>query len=144
MCSSDLLLLGWAVSGSYRLLASVHPDVAMVQLLKTDPAALSSKGNLDVDTFLASGRTVAELQKDAQVVLDAFKTGGWYAGGFIGLVIGLFLLGEVTYKKKEIYQADRANCFSCGRCMDYCPVGKPEHPYHRLKNEEDGKEAQTD
>lgn len=139
-----MLLLGWAVSGSYRLLASVHPDVAMVQLLKTDPAALSSKGNLDVDTFLASGRTVAELQKDAQVVLDAFKMGGWYAGGFIGLVIGLFLLGEVTYKKKEIYQADRANCFSCGRCMDYCPVGKPEHPYHRLKNEEDGKEAQTD
>ena len=127
-----VFLGGWAVSGSYKVLSSVHPDVSMANLIVTHPEVLKNKGNFDVQTFLASGKSLETLVQDAQLVQARFKTGGWYAGGFIGLVLGITLLNLVTFRKRSIYEASRANCFSCGRCMDYCPVGKPDHP-HNLK-----------
>jgi formate hydrogenlyase subunit 6/NADH:ubiquinone oxidoreductase subunit I len=63
--------------------------------------------------------------------------GGWYLGAFIGLVIGISLLNQVVFRKRSIYEANKGDCFSCGRCMDFCPVGKPEHPYHQTKTNDE-------
>jgi formate hydrogenlyase subunit 6/NADH:ubiquinone oxidoreductase subunit I len=49
-----------------------------------------------------------------------------WMGGFIGLALGITLMNQVVFRRKEDYEPNRTNCFSCGRCMDYCPVER--HP----------------
>ena len=127
------LLGGWAVSGAHKTLAKAHPDVSLASLLVAHPEQMQQTDNLDVETFLASDRTLEVLIDDAAVVQEKFRIGGWWLGAFIGLVVALTLLNQVIFRKREIYEANRGNCFSCGRCMEYCPVGKPEHPYHKME-----------
>jgi len=122
---------GLAVSGSYKLLSKAHPDVHLASLLVANPELMHTTGNLDIDTFMASGKTLDTLVADARIIQGKFRRGGWYLGAFIGLVIGITLLNQVIVSRRTIYEANRSNCLSCGRCMDYCPVGKPEHPYHQ-------------
>jgi NosR/NirI family transcriptional regulator, nitrous oxide reductase regulator len=121
---------GWSVSGSYKLLSKAHPDVYLANLLVARPEAMNDTSNLDIETFLASGKTIDILVDEARVIQQKFRKGGWFLGGFIGLVIGITLLRQVIYRKRLIYEANRTKCYSCGRCMEYCPVGRPEHPYH--------------
>ncbi len=116
---------GWMMSASHRWLASAHQEVALAQTIAKHPELLTQKGNVDIDTFLASGMSLEALNTKAEVVREKFRIGGWYAGAFIGLVLGLMLLNEVVFRKQEIYQANRSNCMSCGRCMDFCPVEPP-------------------
>ena len=127
------LLGGWAVSGAHKTLAKAHPDVSLASLLVAHPEQIQQTDNLDVETFLASDRTLEMLIDDAAVVQEKFRIGGWWLGAFIGLVVALTLLNQVIFRKREIYEANRGNCFSCGRCMEYCPVGKPDHPYHKME-----------
>jgi polyferredoxin len=126
-----MFLSGWAVSGSYKLLASAHPDVHLANRLVSNPELMSQSNDIDVVTFLSSGKSLQTLVSEAKVIQGKFRTGGWYLGAFIGLVIGLSLLNQVVFRKRSIYEANKGDCFSCGRCMDYCPVGKPDHPYHQ-------------
>ena len=42
----------------------------------------------------------------------------------MGLVIGLMLINQVTFRERTDYEPNKGNCYSCARCMDYCPVGK--------------------
>jgi ferredoxin len=64
------------------------------------------------------------LVSEAEIIQDKFYTGSMIAGGFLGLVIGLTLLNTVVFRKRQDYEPHKGNCFSCGRCMDYCPVEK--------------------
>lgn len=125
-----MFTLGWAVSGSHKLLSKAHPDVYLANLLVASPDLMQTTDNIDIETFMASGKTLDMLVEDAGIIQEKFRKGGWFLGGFIGLVIGWTLLNQVVFRKRTIYEANRGNCFSCGRCMEYCPVGKPEHPYH--------------
>ncbi len=122
---------GLAVSGSYKLLSKAHPDVHLASLLVANPERMHDTDNLDIETFMASGKTLDMLVAEASVIQQQFRRGGWFLGAFLGLVIGITLLNQVIYRKRTIYEANRGNCYSCGRCMDYCPVGKPDHPYHQ-------------
>lgn len=124
---------GWVVSSSHKILAKAHPDVSLATILLASPEKMQETDNLDIETFLASDRTLEMLVADAAVVQEKFRKGSWWLGGFIGLVISLTLLNQVIFRKRDIYQANRGKCYSCGRCMDYCPVGKPDHPYHQME-----------
>ncbi|MBT7827404.1 MAG: 4Fe-4S ferredoxin, partial [Bacteroidetes bacterium] len=59
-------------------------------------------------------------------ILHQFYIGAWILGAFIGLVIALTLAGLSINKHRTDYEPDNATCFSCARCMDYCPVPKEE------------------
>jgi NosR/NirI family nitrous oxide reductase transcriptional regulator len=124
---------GLAVSSSYKLLSNAHPDVHLANLLVSKPKLMQQSNDIDVVTFMSSGKSLKTLVSEATVVQEKFKVGGWYLGAFIGLVIGISLLNQVIFRKRSIYEANKGDCFSCGRCMDYCPVGKPEHPYNKQK-----------
>lgn len=125
-----ILAFGWLVSASSGLLSKAHPDVELAHRLLTNPALMQGSRDINVEAFLSSGRTLETLIEEATFIQGRFRKGGWFAGGFIGLVIGLSLLNQVVYRKKTMYEANKADCLSCGRCMDYCPVDKPDHPYH--------------
>ena len=122
----------WVLAGafvgmkSHTMLSRSNQDVYLAELLIKHPEVKSDPDNLDVQTFLSSGRTMETLVEDARIVRKKFYTGSIIAGAFIGLVIAMTLLNQVIYRRRTDYQPNPGDCYSCGRCMDYCPVEKPK------------------
>lgn len=125
-----LLIPAWVAAGGFTgwkahtWLSKAHPDVYLAELLITRPDIINDKDNIDVQTFLSSGKTMETLVKEAEVTREKFRTGSMAAGAFIGLVIALTLLNTVIFRRNTGYQPDDGDCVSCGRCMDYCPVDR--------------------
>jgi NosR/NirI family transcriptional regulator, nitrous oxide reductase regulator len=105
-------------------MAKANPDVYLAHLLIDHPEITQDLDNLDVQTFLGSGRTMDSLVEDAGQVQSAFKTGGWFLGAYLGLVIGIMIISPMIIRRRTDYQPNRGDCFSCGRCLKYCPVQK--------------------
>ncbi len=125
-----LLIPVWMVAGSFvgmklhKNLAKAHPDVYLAELLISQPELIHDEDNIDVQTFMASGKPLEALIEEAKAKREDFYMGSIILGAFIGLVIGSTIMNQVVFRRREIYQPNRADCFSCGRCMDYCPVEK--------------------
>ena len=113
--------VGWQ---SHVFLSKGHPDVYLAELMIAHPEMKTDPDNIDIQTFLSSGKTLDTLVEEVTVIRGKFKTGSSILGGFLGLVIGLTLLNQIIFRKKTDYQPNKGTCFSCGRCMDFCPVGK--------------------
>jgi len=113
---------GWIGSRSHVYLSRAHQTVALAELLISHPELRNDTDNLDIQTFLASGKSLETLAAEAQVIRDKFRTGGWILGAFLGLAIGFMTLNQLIYRRKEDYQANKGACYSCARCLDYCPV----------------------
>jgi NosR/NirI family transcriptional regulator, nitrous oxide reductase regulator len=109
---------------SHTFLSKANPDVYLAELLISNPEIKNDKDNIDVQTFLSSGKTLETLVKEAEVIREKFYIGSMIAGGFMGLVIGMTLLNTVVFRKRQDYEPHRGNCLSCARCMNYCPVEK--------------------
>lgn len=130
-----------ALSSAHIYLSKANPDVRLAHTLLAHPELIHSSNDLDVQTFMASGKTLDVLVAEALQIQQQFYTGSRILGAFLGLVLALSLLSQLIYRRRDIYEPDRGNCFSCGRCMKYCPVGKPEHPYF-IENPDKLKEMQ--
>ncbi|MBN1158964.1 MAG: 4Fe-4S dicluster domain-containing protein [Bacteroidales bacterium] len=117
---------GFAVSSAHVFLSRAHPDVFLANLLITKPEMRNDLDNIDIQTFLSSGKPLETLVEEAEVIQNQFYTGGWILGGFIGFVIGITLLNQVVFRRKTDYEPHKGNCYSCGRCMKYCPVIKKQ------------------
>ena len=109
---------------SHMFLSKAHTDVYLAELMISRPEVKNDPDNLDVQTFLKSGKTLDTLVMEAEEVRGKFYIGSMIAGGFLGLVVGMTLLSTVIFRKRQDYVPNKGNCFSCGRCMDYCPVAK--------------------
>jgi NosR/NirI family nitrous oxide reductase transcriptional regulator len=115
---------GYVISRSSFILSKVNQDVNLAVTMIAHPELKNDPDNLDIQTFLASGKSMDTLVKEAKIIQHKFLIGGWILGGFLGLVIGIKLITELVYNRKKDYVPHRGDCYSCGRCMDYCPVGK--------------------
>jgi ferredoxin len=114
----------WVGYKSHIYLSRVHPDVYLAELMISHPELKEDQENLDIQAFLESGETFEQLVDQASLIRRKFRTGGWMLGGFLGLVLGITLMNQVVFRRREDYEPHRENCFSCGRCMDYCPVDR--------------------
>lgn len=119
-----MFITGFAISESHVFLSRAHPDVYLAELLIKHPELKADQDNPDIQAFLESGKTMDQLVEEAGLIRAKFKTGGWYLGAFLGLVIGIMIMNQFLFRKREEYVPDKGECFSCGRCMDYCPVVK--------------------
>jgi NosR/NirI family transcriptional regulator, nitrous oxide reductase regulator len=119
-----ILLGGFAVSKAHVFLSKAHPDVFLSELMISRPELIQDEDNLDIQAFLESGKTMDQLVEEASVIRTKFKKGGWFLGGYLGLVIGIMVMNQFLLRKHEDYEPHKGDCFSCGRCMDYCPVDK--------------------
>ncbi|MDD4225723.1 MAG: 4Fe-4S binding protein [Mariniphaga sp.] len=125
-----LLIPLWMIMGifagerSHTWLSKANQDVYLAELLISNPEMKNDPDNIDVQTFLASGKTMETLVQEAEVIRRKFYFGSMIAGGFIGLVVGMTLLNTVVFRKRQDFEPHKGNCVSCGRCMDYCPVEK--------------------
>lgn len=119
-----MVLGGWIGYKSHVYLSRVHKDVYLSELLIRHPELREDEENLDIQAFLESGEGMEELVAQATTVREKFKKGGWALGGFLGLALGMRIMNQVVFRRREDYEPHKGDCFSCGRCMDYCPVGK--------------------
>jgi NAD-dependent dihydropyrimidine dehydrogenase PreA subunit len=119
-----MLIGGYSLSRAHVYLSRAHPDVYLAELLITRPELKSDLKNLDIQAFLQSGKSMDELVESAKSIRKKYHVAGWITGGFLGLVLGMMLLNQMVFRKRTDYITNKTNCFSCGRCIDYCPVGK--------------------
>ncbi len=115
---------GWIGSRSHIYLSRVNPGVYLAELLITNPELKEDEENLDIQAFLESGKSFEQLVEEASVIRSKFKKGGLALGGFIGLALGITLMNQVVFRRREDYEPHKGDCFSCGRCMDYCPIDR--------------------
>ena len=120
-----VVLSGWTMS-------RYHEDFAMVNFKVRLANEIINQGNEstealsdEVTAFMSSGTTTDALYSEVLSIIGRFKTGSWIIGSFIGLVLGLTLARLTIYKYRNEYVANKGNCFSCARCLDYCPVKAP-------------------
>lgn len=113
---------GWIGSKSHVFLSKANQTVFLAELLISHPELQNDPKNIDIQTFLASGKSLETLTEEARVIRDKFYTGSWILGAFLGLVIGFMAFNQLIYRRKNEYQANRGTCYSCARCLDYCPV----------------------
>jgi len=119
-----LLLIGSiALSSKFSSdLATVHRDVRLAREIRkemnTGITALSQRAI----TFKESGETVNELFGKEQYILQRYKKGTPWLGGFLGLSLGIALLSLTIRRERTEYLPHKGKCYSCGKCFNYCPV----------------------
>jgi NosR/NirI family transcriptional regulator, nitrous oxide reductase regulator len=122
-----IALCGWTMSKYHEDFAHVNFKVRLAQEMMTlDSKADAATLPTEVTTFQSSGAAVENLYKEAAVIVRKFHTGSWIIGGFIGLVFGLTLARLTIYRYQNEYLANKGNCLSCARCLEYCPVKKSD------------------
>ncbi len=117
---------GWTMASFHETLAKVNPKVRLASLIYETPSVLDEDATIEIDAFLSSGQTRAELYTMAADIVSDFYLGGWLLGAFLGLVIGLVLARLTIIRFRTDYTPNKGTCFSCARCVDYCPVVKED------------------
>jgi NosR/NirI family nitrous oxide reductase transcriptional regulator len=116
-----IFLCGWTGSGLKTVTSRMHATVRLAERIY-----LEDTGEVEDTTdaslaFRATGKEPKELYEEASNIRAEFGLGGWFFGGFVGLVIGLKLIAVSVWRQRTDYEADRAGCLACGRCFKYCP-----------------------
>ncbi len=117
---------GWTGARFHENLANVNPKVRLAENMLNPGKNVSEEVKIEIDAFESTGTPVAELYAEAASIMDEFYWGGWILGAFIGLVFGMTLAGLTRFKYNKDYTPNKGTCFSCAKCVDYCPV-KPDN-----------------
>lgn len=105
-----------------NVLAPMNRDVALALELHSKTADETGPLSLEHEAFFTSGLPAAALYDEARTVQRMFAVGGTVLGAVLGLIVCARLLGLSIWRSRTDYEPDRAMCFSCGRCFEYCPV----------------------
>ncbi len=112
---------GWILSTMHQTLARQHFIVSLAEEIELENSGKRLETSEITRTFRASGQPTEDLLSEAAMIQQRFKTGSWILGGFLGLILGLKLVGLSIRKKYPEYFANKGSCLSCGRCFAYCP-----------------------
>jgi len=136
-----VLTIGLTIAGGlsgyflYEQLASLHPTIRLTEQVLAEKQGLIDETTLASRIFHESGKTIAVLLEEAGEVNDKFRTGSMLLGIFVGLVIGLKTIGVFFRGRGKDYEANRGECFSCARCLPYCPE---EHERQEVLDRKEG------
>ena len=109
---------GWFAGGT--VLAPSHPVVKTLEaMVRSTPETESLYPAAEAAKKQKLTREVLEVQ--AQEITHRFRIGSAVAGGILGLIIALRLLGLSQLRRRTEHEADRTNCIACGRCYPACP-----------------------
>ncbi len=116
-----VFLGGWAGSSLKSVTSRAHETVRLAEQIYVEETGKTEEITDSSTAFRATGQEIKKLYEQASNIRARFELGGWILGGFIGLVIGLKLIGLSVWRQRTDYEADRASCLACGRCFNYCP-----------------------
>ena len=115
-------------------LSRANKDVRLYDMVmqhETNPQDILS---VDLEAFYGLGDTVENLTERYNKVQEDFTFYSTIAGGLIGLVIGLTLIGLSVKRTRKQYEIDNADCVACGRCFSYCPQNLNQMKDETLNN----------
>jgi len=116
---------GALVAGQFSdELSMVHQDVRLANELRREEVSGIPASSQQAITFRESGETLSELYRKEEFVKGRYDKGAPWTGAFLGLSLGIGLLSLSIRKERDEFIPDRAKCYSCGRCFEYCPVHK--------------------
>jgi len=104
------------------VLARVHPSVRLANRLWLEEQGRVEGKTEVTEAFEQHGRPTVEAYREAAVVHRRFERGAWAFGGWLGLVLGIRMVGQAVRRHRREYDADPAACVACGRCYAACPV----------------------
>jgi polyferredoxin len=102
-------------------LANVNKDVRLYAEVIAHEENPKSTLSLELEAFYKNEGSVEELVSLHEKIQTEFKLYSTIAGGLIGLVLGITLIGLSLKRKRETYEIDDAECVACARCFSYCP-----------------------
>jgi len=113
---------GYLGSTIHETLALVNSKVRLAKAV-SDPVKMNEQPEtFEIKAFRSSGKPVSQVYSEATVILRRFYIGSWIFGGFIGLVFGVLIAGRMMSTYCTDYVPNKGACFSCARCVDYCPI----------------------
>ena len=112
--------VGWRFSAAA---STMHPTVKLAALFLHERNSPPKAGVLAPEDFaLERARTnPKELLLQAASIQKRFAVGSAIFGAWIGLVLGVKLIGLSIRRKRTDYEPDRGNCVACARCFESCP-----------------------
>ena len=119
-----ILIVGFTISRLDATLSQMHPKVRLARQIQLEESGRTLTTSPASEAFRSSGTTIAALMDEVTDIKNRYRKGGWILGSFLGLLFGLKMIGLATHKRREFFEIDRFNCVSCGRCFQYCPVGR--------------------
>ena len=103
-------------------LSRMNENVRLYHAVVEHQANPQPTQSLKLEAFFGQEvKTVNDLFVASEIIKSDFRRFSRIIGGFLGLVIGLTLIGLSTKRTRKIYGVDDANCICCGRCFSYCP-----------------------
>ncbi|MCL2413321.1 MAG: 4Fe-4S binding protein [Bacteroidales bacterium] len=103
-------------------LSRMNEDVRLYHAVVEHQANPQMRQSLKLEAFFGQEvKTVDDLFAVSEIIKADFRRFSRIIGGFLGLVIGLTLIGLSTKRTRKTYDIDDANCICCGRCFSYCP-----------------------
>lgn len=115
---------GYTGSRLHESLAGVNAKVRLARQILHPITGPNQAETFEIQAFKSQGKQQSQAFAEAAEVLHKFYTGSWILGGFIGLVFGGLIAGRIITKHRTDYVPNKGTCFSCARCVDYCPVKK--------------------
>ncbi|MCD6360082.1 MAG: 4Fe-4S binding protein [Armatimonadetes bacterium] len=73
------------------------------------------------EAFYRLGLPNEGLYLRAAEIRRKFDRGSTVLGAYLGLVIGISLIGTSIRRRRSVYEIDPALCMACGRCYQVCP-----------------------
>ncbi len=116
-----MLGTGWVVSRLYVPLSRQHFSVFLAEKILAENEGKIVEESDETTAFRAAGKPTAELYTEAAALQERYKLGGWLLGAFLGMAIGIKLIGFSIRRKQPEYSVDTGHCLSCARCFAYCP-----------------------
>ncbi len=118
-----VLACGWLGSRLSVAFSQVNPTVALAERIPDSKPIVAQPGNQNASELsLARGQQNArEITTRAVEVRRSFVVGGWWFGGFVGLLLGTKLIALSLHRKRSDYEPDRGACLACARCFMSCP-----------------------
>lgn len=117
-----MLLGGYTGSMLHETLAGVNGKVRLAKALLEPPSSTGKPELMEVTAFKSSGKPVSLVYSEASAILKQFYIGGWILGCFLGLVFGITIAYQMVTTYQTDYTPNKGTCFSCARCVDFCPV----------------------
>jgi hypothetical protein len=102
-------------------LSRAHRTVSLAERVQLEDAGRVKGSTLASDAFRRSGLTRDELMRRALALRAPLRRAGGWMGAYMGLVIGVTLLGLCVRRTRRDFLPDRATCLSCARCFQTCP-----------------------
>jgi len=110
-------LLMRSMSGTF---SRANKTVRLYEMVSTTPDPGESTAP-ELAAFYGADGNAELLKAEAEAVAAQFKLWATASGAFIGLVIGLTLIGLSLKRTRKKYEIDHGACVSCARCFGYCP-----------------------